>query len=129
MEFWAEKYIGRPWTREKDCFYWFRKIQETEFNRDCPQAMVNASRRLISAARIMAGDIRTEFGYMPTTTPSDGDAAFLSQRTRPHHIGTVALIQGNGYILHGLEGVGVILSDVTDLALNGWKIQGYWTWK
>jgi hypothetical protein len=127
MTYWAEKYIGRPWTDREDCFFWFQKIQKDEFDRDCPLVMVDPSKRLLNAARIMKGDIKTAFGYRPTEAPQDGDAVFLSQRTQAHHIGTIVIINGLTYIIHALEGVGVILSDKLSLNLNGWKIRGYWT--
>lgn len=125
---WALSYVGKPWTPQQDCFYWFRYWSRTFFGHDLPDSGVCHERLLATASRIMAGDIERAFGYRLTETPQEGDAVFLSQRTRPHHIGMVVLPDEQFYVLHALEGAGVIASTVTDLALNGWKIKGYWTY-
>ena len=76
----------------------------------------------------MAGDILELFGYAPTLTPNEGDAVFLTQRNRPHHVGMVILVGEKMHILHAIEGVGVVISDTFDLSMNGWKIESYWTY-
>lgn len=77
---------------------------------------------------MMSGNIGREFGYVQTNTPKEGDAVFLSQRSRPHHIGMVIFINGSFRVLHAIEGAGVIVSDLLDLRANGWSIKGYYTY-
>jgi hypothetical protein len=123
---WSEKYLGLPWRADRDCYHLFRTIQAAEFGRRVPGADIDHDRLTASAARTMAGDIQRRFGWSPTSAPADGDAVFMSQRRRPHHIGTVAMI-GRLHVVHSLEGVGVVISDLTTLGLNGWRIAGYYT--
>ena len=130
---WASAYIGRPWTDERCCGYYFAVIQQEVFGRSVDGEKIASVIGALSAARIMAAifassDAAAEFGYRATADPMDGDAVFLSQRTRPHHIGTVALIGGKFHVLHTLEGIGTILSDRLDLRANGWRTAGFWTW-
>ena len=124
---WALQYIGKPWSDSKDCFYWFRYWSKVHFGVEMQDHQVSHKNLAYHAARIMAGDIHAAIGYVPTEEPKEGDAVFLSQRTRPHHIGMVIYPGTKRRILHAVEGVGVIASDDLDLALNGWTIKGYWT--
>lgn len=124
---WAAQYIGQKWEKEKDCFYWFRTIKKEQFGRDVPICEVDHSRLTVSAARILTGDIETAFGYRKTDTAQEGDAVFLTQRNTPHHVGMIIFPGKNMQVLHALEGIGVVVSDLLDLKFNGWKIVGYWT--
>ena len=81
----------------------------------------------LSAARAMAGNIASKYGWDITDEPKDGDAVFLSQRARPHHIGTVTFIDGRLHVLHALEGVGIVLSDLQNLKINYWRIAGFYS--
>lgn len=125
---WAGRYKGERWTQEHDCLYWFRRWTRELFGRDIGGGLPDHSRLLTSAAKMMAGDIRREFGYVQTDCPAEGDAVFLSQRSRPHHIGMVIFVDGAFRVLHALEGAGVIISDRLDLRSNGWNIKGYFTY-
>ena len=128
---WAAKYIGKPWTEKTDCAYWFCRIQREVFGRDVPGINADHSRLAMSACRIFADpSVLEAFGVAPTDAPADGDAVFMSQRNRPHHIGTVVIDRpGEVAVLHALEGVGVVLSDLLTLRANHWKIAGFWTWR
>ena len=125
---WAGQYKGERWTPEHDCLYWFRRWTRELFGRDIGGGLPDHSRLLTSAAKMMAGDIRRDFGYVQTDFPVEGDAVFLSQRYRPHHIGMVIFIDGSFRVLHALEGAGVIISDRLDLRSNGWNVKGYFTY-
>lgn len=127
MSHWAIQYIGQPWRPDQDCLYWYRRIKRERFGREVPLCEVDRTRLTRSAARIMAGDIEAGFGYRKTATPVEGDAVFLSQRNQPHHIGMVLLLDGKMHVLHALDGSGVVISDLHNLAVNGWNIAGYWT--
>ena len=127
MTHWCAQYIGQPWTERRDCGKWFRIWSRVQFGRRVPPIILDPGHITHSAARTMASDIEGRFGYGLTDTPAEGDAVFLSQRKRPHHIGMVVNVDGKKQVLHALEGYGVILSDSMDLRLGGWKIAGYWT--
>lgn len=129
MSHWAVKYLRGKWTDDTDCLYWFRYISKEEFGIDVPDCKaIDHSRLVRSAAKVMTGDILEMFGYAPTEKPKEGDAVFLTQRNRPHHLGMVILVNGRMQVLHALEGVGMVVSDIMDLSMNGWKIESYWSY-
>lgn len=123
---WAEKYIGKRWTDEQDCGYWFREIQKNEFSRIVPVVCVNHQNPL---GRSKAFKNRIPEGWYKTDNPKNGDAAFLSQRSRPHHIGVVIFIDNKVNILHALAGANMVLSDSLSLKMNGWKIESFWAYE
>lgn len=120
-----EKYIGKKWTNEKDCGYWFRKIQKDEFDRVVPVVCIDHAKPLEKAK---AFKDKIPKGWHKTDKPKDGDAAFLSQRLRPHHIGTVIFVDDKMNILHALTGSNMVLSDRLSLKINNWKIESFWTY-
>jgi hypothetical protein len=101
---WVEKYIGKKWTQEQNCGYWFRLIQKEEFNRNIP-VICNT-----------------------TNDPISGDAALLAMRTNIHHIGIVVFIDNELQILHAVETCGVILSTLSNLNQNQFNIREYYTY-
>jgi hypothetical protein len=126
MSLWAMKYIGQPWTKDCDCGGWFHKIQAEQFGRDVSGILADYVRSPLTAAKLLSGDISDRYGWVPTESPIEGDAAFMSRKSRPHHIGTV-LVSGNEiYILHALEGVGVVHSSALELSANIWKIVSFY---
>lgn len=126
---WAMKYIGRPWTEERHCYEWFRQITKEQFGREIPFVNTNAHNFVLLAARIMNSADKELFGYRPTQTPKEGDAVFLSGNGRTsHHIGMV-IFPGKMMVLHALEKVGVVASDVVTLKMNGLRIKGFWTYE
>lgn len=122
---WVEKYIGKKWTDENDCGYWFREIQKNEFGRDVPVICVNHA-LLLDRAKAFKNKVPKE--WLKTDTPKDGDAVFLMQRSRPHHIGVVVFVNDSLHVLHALTGANMVLSDKMSLKINGWKMESFWTY-
>jgi hypothetical protein len=123
-------YVGKPWEKSRDCWYWFRVVQRDIFGRDVHEALVNHSSwiaMLKSAADIMNSDIEKEFGWKKTDSPKTGDAVFLSMRRYAHHIGTVFIDNGKLCILHCVEGSGIVYDSRLAIKMHGWRIHGYWT--
>ncbi|MCA1944964.1 MAG: hypothetical protein LDL30_06725 [Desulfovibrio sp.] len=127
---WSRQYLGRPWTTEQDCLWWFRFWSREHFGRDVPDTLVDHSRLVQSAARIMDDrpGVAAHFGYHPTDTPQEGDAVFLSQRRTPHHIGMWVLPGGEPHILQAVEQAGVICPDLLTCSVHGWQLKGFWTY-
>ncbi len=121
---WCAKYIGKEWTEKRDCGWWFRFWSRVYFGRRVPPIIVNHDNHLTSTARAMRMDIRASYGFAPTEMPREGDAVFLSQRRRPHHLGMIVFVDGEKQVLHALEEVGVVLSDTASLFANGWRVVG-----
>jgi hypothetical protein len=127
QNFWFDKYKGRSWEEKGDCFGWFKYWRKNHFNDEMASIPVDHGRLVLSATRILTGDVTGVFGWEQTDTPKEGDAVFLSQRKHPHHVGMVVFPGGRMHILHALEGIGVVLSDNLNLITNGWKNKGFWT--
>ncbi len=121
---WIKEYVGKPWSEKEDCYYWFGKIQAEQFGRSVP--LVGGFKRTLMAARLMRG-APVLLGCRETKHPMDGDAVFLSQRENAHHIGIYVEVDGFPWVLHALEGSGVLFSSAISLLQNGWKIEAYWT--
>ena len=124
---WSTQYRGVQWAEETNCFYWFRRIQHEQFGRDIPDAPVDCKHLTQSAARLMSGNIMDLFGGVPTETPREGDAVFLTKADKPHHLGMVVMPGNKFHVLHVLEGAGLVISDRLHLIVNGWKITGFYT--
>lgn len=123
---WTNKYIGKEWTNEKDCGYWFREIQKNEFGRIVPVVCVDHD---LPLDRAKAFKNKIPKKWYKTINPKTGDAVFLAQRTRPHHIGVVVFIDKFLYVLHALTDSNMVLSDKLSLKINGWKIESFWSYE
>ena len=122
---WTMTYLGKPWTKEKDCLYWYRKMKEERFGRTVPTCVVDIDGSVRKAIRVLRGDITEAFGYHKVQVPVEGDAVFLSQGRESSHIGMVFFLRGKMHVIHCLEGVGMVQSSLIDLGFNGWKVMGY----
>lgn len=96
MKHWAERYIGQQWTRERDCYYWFRKIMLEQFGRDIP----------------VVGD-----RFVRVDVPIQGDAVFIGNG----HIGIMVSVDNKMMVLHAAPTIGVMLT-----TLGQEKIKGFW---
>jgi hypothetical protein len=125
IEHWVDRFVGQPYSVERDCYFWFREIQREVFGRDVPFLGVGGPR---VAARLMRGDYPMSIGWGPTDSPRDGDAVFLSQSKKINtHIGVACIIRGRLMVVHALKDLGVIVSDAHGLRANGLAVKGYWS--
>lgn len=127
---WVNKYLGKRWTQEQDCGYWFRRIQKEQFKRDVPLIcnVPNESRRFMVQATRLVQKIKNEpekFGWSKTLNPKDGDAALLAERAHEHHIGVVVFIDNQLYIVHAMEQCGVMISSMITLKRNLYRVVCY----
>ena len=127
-EHWAMKYTTEKWSDKQDCFYWFRLWTKELTGRNILDPHVQHNELVRNSIKVMTSNIHDIFNYKQTDSPVEGDAVFLSQRTLPHHIGMVITPHGQFRVLHALENCGILISSITELSLNGWKIKGYWTY-
>ncbi len=126
MMHWTLSYLGQPWSVTHDCFYWFRRVQREVFGRDIDDLRRDGNRLLFSM-RAMSDGVAIRFGWRRSVAPVDGDAVYMTQKTKPHHIGVAAVIRGKVHVLHAPDGCGVVLSDQASLRLNLWRVTSYWT--
>lgn len=124
---WSDAYRKAEWTIETCCFYWFRRIQKEQFGREVKDLSLEQRRSTLTIARIMAGNILEQFGWVETGEPKEGDAVFMSEANRGHHIGVAFFLRGKLHVLHVSEACGAMVSDRLHLISNGWKILGFYT--
>lgn len=131
---WIDKYLGKRWTQEQDCGYWFRKIQKEQFGRDVPVIcnIPNESAHgfLRQAMRLMRKVEKEaeEMGWSQTDNPKNGDAALLATRVKIHHIGLIVFIDGCLNVIHAPEGGSVMLSNKPNLKQNCLRIEGFFSY-
>lgn len=130
MTHWTQKYLGKTWTPEHNCYYWFRQIMAEEFgHNDMPPVVtVQECDAVRAAARGFTEDLFLSRGWIRVEgEPREGDAAYLTQgRIRATHIGVVFFRHGQQFILHARKGLGVVASDRHGLALNFLRERGFW---
>ena len=116
---WTEKYIGRPWTEEHDCVALVRDVLRREFG---IQTQEPDDCRVDSSAALAA--IRAQ--AVEVTDPRRGDVALM--RAPRWHLGIVCGPNGDPdpYILHCLEGLGAVLTPVSNLRATGAVLKGYY---
>lgn len=124
MEHWVEAYLNNKYSKENDCLYWFRKIQLEVFGRVIPEefGVPENGNALMYAAKTISRLDPGKYGWSFTKEYKDGNAVFLSQRTTGHHIGIIALIAGEIFVVHALEDCHIVLSSLINLKQNFWKI-------
>jgi cell wall-associated NlpC family hydrolase len=118
------RYIGQKFTEEHNCYYWYREILKDIYGIQMPPLAGNHT--VFSAARLIR-DLPELFGGRKTDKPQPGDCVFLTLGHRPHHIGIYVIVDGKPKVLHAVEGSGIVLSDMSSLRINGWRISEYWT--
>ena len=128
---WIDKYLGKRWTQEKDCGYWFRKIQKEQFGRDVPEIYntVNKSQKILTKSMRTMQYVKrkhNKLGWSETKNPKDGDAVFLATRKYIHHIGIVVFINNRLKVLHAMDQCGIVISSKANLKQNFMRIEGFY---
>ena len=132
MTHWASDYIGKPW--KTGC------SGPSEFN--CWGLVVDVYRRrygkvleIISVPENnLRALIKTVEGHPERQcweaclNPSEGDIALMRQSRYPTHVGLWVEVDGGG-ILHCIQGTGVVFQSLQALALIGWKVETYYTYR
>jgi len=131
MSHWTLKYLGQPWTPERNCYYWFRQIMIEQFGRDGlpPNIVVDEKSSARLAMREFANEAVKQHGWVLSKTPREGDAVFLAEGKRSSHIGVATYIKGKFLVVHARKNTGVVVSDVLALKMNNLKITGSWTYE
>ncbi len=119
---WAEKYIGRPWTKEDNCGMFFVQVQREQFGRTVHPVDADALHALSCAHAI---DAQVKSGDWPEVkTPKEGDAVVIGKGKRATHIGIWIEADG-GKVLHCGRGIDGVAQCPTALKGQGWNIIGY----
>ena len=129
---WASRYIGLPWQAAAEgpcafnCWSFVRHIQRRHFGRFLPE--IPNPDDLLSLARAFR-DHPERRRWDLVMTPEDGDCVLLRQARYPVHVGVWLDVDAKGNergVLHCSRDSGVVFQRPHALALNGWKIEGFY---
>ena len=127
---WTQAFLGLAYDpagegpQAFNCWSFFRHVQRQRFAREIPPVPLPAS--LMGALKLFR-DRSDSFGWRRIERPEpphDGDAALMSHRDRPHHIGVYVASVPGGAVLHCHEGPGVVLHSLFHLEIAAWNITG-----
>ena len=125
---WAAIYIGLPWSATGEgpgafhCWAFVRHVQRRHFGRVLPE--IPYPDDLAGLARTFR-DHPERRRWTAMRTPVEGDCVLLRQARYPIHVGVWLAADGGG-VLHCARDSGVSFQRPAALALNGWRIEGYY---
>ena len=120
------QYLGLPWVEgRRDCWLFFREIQEKHYGRIVPIVDVDVMdiRDVIHKV-----DAEKKAHWEQIGKPEDGCAVLMSRNRYPVHIGMWLDIDG-GKVLHCAQGMGVVFQNRQALKFDGWTGISYWKYK
>ncbi len=130
MDHWAQKYVGRPYTRHReDCAHFVHQVLLEETGRDvCLPTHI--SWRRTPAQRV--AHLAHEFAEQ-VDTPECFDGVLMKfrghRRSLGSHIGIYAPLGPQAWVLHSIEKMGSMWTAAPNLVRMGLEIVGYYRWK
>jgi hypothetical protein len=125
-EHWSTRYLGMRWVEnEFDCGDFAALVQREVFGRSIALPRDHGSGALGRSAAIAAH--QAEY-VLRTEDPKDGDAVLLYVFERIQHLGLLCLINGERWVVHNQQGVGVTRVRLRDLISRGYRIEGFYAW-
>lgn len=128
MMHWAEQYVGQPYIEdENDCAAFVERVLREQYGREVRFPAEHAKGYRAQARQIQS--LKDEYAYR-TDAPQEGDGVLMLGRARMNHIGLYCAIDGAGYVLHAMEGIGeVALHPLRDLPDYGLEVEGIYRWR
>lgn len=128
IQHWSDTYLGLPYIMgEFDCANLAANVQREIYGREIALPRDRAHNLFDISAQI--DDLKSDYAER-TESPQDGDAVLMIGRGRLNHIGVVALINGECWVLHAMRNAGqVVRHRVRDLAAVNLTVEGYYRWK
>jgi len=128
MSHWTEKWIGLPWSRDWDCAGLVRDVQQDRFGRSL-ELPVGLDWKKMNQKDVI--DISRSYA-VPISNPEEGDGVLMKIQGRRHdlgsHIGIYCNVDGNGWILHNVERIGVLFTPLGQLKTLCLEATGYYRW-
>ncbi|WP_020395355.1 hypothetical protein [Thiolinea disciformis] len=121
MMHWSEQYLGKRWTPEQDCYYWFSTIQRTQFGRSTPFVTGSEQEKALA---LIEHRIKV-WRRVGIDQLQEGDAVLMRPTGRMgelHHIG-VWCAANQGGVLHAPQNGTIQLDDWVSLQLSGWTVR------
>lgn len=125
---WPAPYVGLAYSptgegpRAFHCWALVRHVELEVFGRALPAIPHDAG--LAAQAAAIAGAAERA-RWLPIETPVDGDVALMGRTRTPTHVGVWASADGGG-VLHCVDPFGVVFHTRARLALEHWRIAGFY---
>ena len=128
-----ERYVGLPYVPGKfDCADLVMQVAREAYGRcvQLPQDRPRPTRVLGMMRTISRLQAAVAAPRAAGEAPQDGDGVLLSRGlAQPSHIGIVALLAGEAWVLHNDDCWGSsILTRLRDLRMQGWHLHGVYSW-
>ena len=129
MAHWTEAYLGRPWIKDEyDCADLVRDVALDRLGIDVVLPSERQWRRL-RPERI------AEMGAswaMPAPVPAEHDVVLMrlwgGRGWLGSHIGIAAIVGARPWVLHNIEGAGVVFNPIAAIARVHLRLEGYYRW-
>ena len=117
MTHWALKYLGQPWSQERDCWGFFREVQNDRFGLNVPAVEIDSLnlRNVIDTFNTHSERTR----WSEVERPVEGDAVLMGRSANPVHVGVWLPVNG-GTVLHSEQTSGVVLQSLSSLQIHRW---------
>lgn len=134
MSNWVDQYIGIPWVfggRDMegfDCWGLFRHVQKEHFNVEVADVDLEQYQQK-EIIKEFAGN-KEASQWKAVKKPKHGCGVMMSLAKWPNHVGIwIEDSEGEAYVLHSVEGMGVICTACNLLGMTGYKVKGYYEHK
>lgn len=122
---WWDKYLGQPYTELDDCMTLAVRVAQEVLGKGVNSPLYTPGLRdQARAVHDYKGDVCRRMDK-----PKDGYPVLFLCRTRFYHIGVLAHINHEQYILHASQQAGcVILTRLRDMSKQGYEFEGFYEW-
>lgn len=125
-EHWTDRWVGVPYVAgARDCAWFAVTVQQEEFRRD----PTLPTRHRWRAAGRAGTDLAADYGER-IDRPDDGDAVVMRDGAQGWHVGVLAWIRGEAWVLHSTAPVGCShLTRLRWLGREGLTVEGFYRWR
>lgn len=125
---WSDQYIGQRYVAgQHDCAVFAARVQADQFGRAVVLPVDHGDTPFGSSSLIAKhlGEYLT-----PTQNPVDGDIVMALSAGRLWHIGVLAVIDGERWMVHASAQAGMVIGTrIADFGLVALKLEGYYQCK
>ena len=126
MSHWSEKYIGKEWKEDYDCYAFFKDVQKNEFGlSDQLDFQPPCYKSRAEALSFVHNSEVIQTHWKVVDYPTEGDAILFGSYNNTFHIGVWVIISGSSGVLHNRRGHGVVFTPRTHIIASSIKIAEY----
>ena len=129
---WAFDYIGKPWKsggmgpKSFNCWGLVVDVYRRRYGKVLE--IISVPENNLKALIYTINKHPERQHWKTVSVPQEGDIALMRQSRYPIHVGLWVEVDGGG-ILHCIQGTGVVFQSLQALALIGWKVETYYTYR